>query len=202
MVDGEHWDKETRRLVESPFRLRFELGGEDLSHEGQSVPRFIRAFDRARQVADAVFAESLIGAVVGCSLPQNKKLFPPEGDGFRALGDVGFDAVTSAEWRAPRYKADGACCWRYFEIGADRLQRDILLWCSVGAEMAVRPRVPLTIYLIDPARRIMMHVYDDRGMDVSAVLPNVLTPAYVAFDHWLLAYDRPRMAQVFKLGST
>jgi hypothetical protein len=200
MTAGNYWDKETRRLVDSPFRLRFELGGGDLSNETQAVPRFLRAFDRARHVADAVFADSPIIAVVGCSVQKNKILFAPDGDGFRALGEIGFDAPLRAEWRSTRYQGDGACRWKCFDIGSDRLARDTLLWCSTSAEMAIRPKVPLTIYLLEPVRRIMLHLYDDRGMDVSSILKDALTGTYVAFDRWLLDFDRPRMAAVFESG--
>lgn len=200
MADRNRWDDETRRLVESPFRLRFELGGQDLSNVTRPIARFIQALDRARRVADAVFTDTAIVAVVGSSVT-NTRLFPPDGDGFRALRDVGFTAPTTDEWRGRRYKGYGACWWKCFDIRADRLQRDTLLWCSISAEMAVKPKVPVTIYLIEPARRIMLHVYDDRGMDVSAILPDALTGPYVAFDRWLLDYDRPRMAAAFELDA-
>jgi hypothetical protein len=90
--------------------------------------------------------------------------------------------------------------WKCFDVGADRLARDTLLWCSVSAEMLIEPTASLTTYLIEPTRRIMLHVYDDRGMDVSAICADVLTATYVACDRWLLDYDRPRMAMAFELG--
>jgi hypothetical protein len=201
MIDEHPWNEDTRSLVESPFRLRFELGGKCFSNVNQVVPRFIQAFDRARHVAEAVFADSAIVAVVGASVPPHKTPFAPDGDGFRALLDVGFSAPTMGQWRAPRYRGDGELSWRCFNLAADRLHRDTLLWCSVSAEMAIRPKVPVTIYLIEPTRRIMLHVYDDRGMDVSALLPGALLGTYVAFDRWLLDYDRPRMAKLFEHGS-
>jgi hypothetical protein len=201
MTAGNHWDEEIRLLVESPYRLRFELGGESLSNVTQSIPRFIQAFTRARDVADAILIDETIVAVVGSPLPKTK-LFPPDGDGFRALREIGFISPSVGEWRAPRYRGDGACLWKRFDIGSNRLLRDTLLWCSVSAEMAINPKVPVSIYLVEPTHRIMLHVYDDRGMDVWAAIPDVLARAYVTFDRWLLDHDRPRMAVAFKPGGT
>lgn len=194
MADRNRWDVEIRRLVESPFRLRFELGGECLSNVTQPVPRFIQAFDRARHVAEAVFLDSAIVAVVGSSSSTTKS------DDFRTLRDLGFAAPMIGEWAAPRYRGDGSCLWKCFDIGADRPARDTLLWCSVSAEMSVGPKASITTYLLEPTRRIVLHVYDDRGMDVSANRADALTATFVACDRWLLDYDRPRMAEAFELG--
>jgi len=68
--------------------------------------------------------------------------------------------------------------------------------------MLVEPKASVTTYLIEPKHRVMLHVYDDRGMDVAAIRADALTATYVAFDRWLLDYDRPRMAKAFELGRT
>ena len=106
MAGRNRWDEEVRRLVQSPFRLRFELGENSLSNVTQTVPRFIQALDRARNVAEAVFLDSAIVAVVGSSATKTK------GDDFRTLRDLGFTAPMIGEWHAPRYLGDGVCLWK------------------------------------------------------------------------------------------
>jgi hypothetical protein len=195
MANRNAWNEEIRQMLGSPFRLRFELGGE-LSN----LPRFIQAFDRARSLAEAVFTNSRLIAVVGVSVNDDEG-HRPKNERVRALKAVGFDAPLVSKWRAPRHQGEGACWWKCFDIGTDRLVRDTLLWCSTSIDMAIAPKVPVTIYLIDPARSIILNAYDDRGMDVCAILRNNLIDTYVAFDKWLLDYDRPRMAEAFELGS-
>lgn len=52
-------------------------------------------------------------------------------------------------------------------------------------------------YLADLERGILLHVYDDRGMDVSALTAAPLLPFYERFDAWLLDSDRERMKAAF-----
>ena len=46
----------------------------------------------------------------------------------------------------------------------------------------------------------MLHVYDDRGMDVIACDPAKLHGLYSDFEDWLLDHDRERMMKLFWLG--
>ena len=63
--------------------------------------------------------------------------------------------------------------------------------------MPIYPSAPVAIFLIDPNLRAMLHVYDDRGMDVISDDPTKLTGLYSNFADWLLDYDRNRMAALF-----
>ncbi len=51
--------------------------------------------------------------------------------------------------------------------------------------------------LVDFQRGILVHVYDDRGMDVISSDRHVLEPLYRDFQDQLLDHDRRRMAGVF-----
>ncbi len=63
--------------------------------------------------------------------------------------------------------------------------------------MPIYPSAPVVIFLIEPNVPVMLHVYDDRGMDLISDDPTKLTGLYSDFADWLLYYDRNRMAAMF-----
>lgn len=63
--------------------------------------------------------------------------------------------------------------------------------------MPIYPSAPVLTFLIDLSSSTMLHVYDDRGMDVISDDPAKLQVLYVEFADWLLDYDRERMAKMF-----
>ncbi|MGE8134040.1 DUF3885 domain-containing protein [Novosphingobium subterraneum] len=192
----------TARFGFEDVRLRFELGGEEFDNTTESVPRFLQAHRRASTVADAMFRESCIGIVAwNGRLPNQAGLADEVADGFMALHSTGFHAPLISEWQAVLYTDPGeeADVWdiRSYDMGLDKMARDTLLWHAVASEMPIYPRAPVVTFLIDPNASVMMHIYDDRGMDVSAFDAAKLKGLYAGFADWLLDYDLERMAKLF-----
>ncbi|MEO1967331.1 MAG: DUF3885 domain-containing protein [Sphingomonadaceae bacterium] len=183
-------------------RLRFELGGEEFANTDQPVPRFLQAHRRASAIADSLFRESCVGVVAGNGrLPDQYGLPGEVADGFAALHSTGFRAPLISEWQAVLFPdpSDDAYVWdiRSYDIGPDKITRDTLLWHAVASEMPIYPSAPVVAFLIEPSTSVMMHVYDDRGVDVSAYDAATLYALYSGFADWLLDYDRERMAKLF-----
>jgi hypothetical protein len=194
------WDSAFRN---TPYSLRFELGGEDFGCIDAPVPRFVQALTRSRAISDAVFADSSqLWAIVASEADPSKDFLAPMPNGFEALSDFGLRGNAVAEWRArldpnePEQREEDFI-WRAFNVTSDIATRDVLLWCSLAYEMPIKPKAPVVSYLADLERAILLHVYDDRGMDVSALEPSHLLPFYKRFGHWLLDYDRDRMRAAF-----
>jgi hypothetical protein len=61
-----------------------------------------------------------------------------------------------------------------------------------------QPRTADYIYLINRTRNIVLHMYDDRGMDLIAHEASDLQPIYDAYKGWILDYDRARIEQTFE----
>ncbi|MDP4594947.1 MAG: DUF3885 domain-containing protein [Beijerinckiaceae bacterium] len=181
------WDDEVR---DSPYRLRFELGGE--THGTDTVTRFIRAFDRAREITSSVLPpKARTYAVVKTFRVLH----------FRTLHKRGFDPLpVLAEWAEPARTNDpdsvSAYC-RSFDITHNTIMRDVLIWCPVAAEMDIKPRISVHPYFFAPDHKILIHIYDDRGMDVISTHPDKLLPLYKSHESWLLDYDRKRMRKAF-----
>lgn len=186
-------------FLASPFWLRFELGGERWSNLRQPVPRFIQAFDRARTVSDALFAQTSALAAILAAAPRPGRVQAPPA--FKALERSGFEAAKPwCEWQAQLLPddVDGPMLhWRGIDH-VDPAGRDTLLWACIAREMPIAPRAPVLAWLVDFDAGVTLHVYDDRGMDVCALQRAAIEPLYRQFDTWLLDYDRPRMAAAFR----
>ncbi|WP_083979094.1 DUF3885 domain-containing protein [Bacillus alveayuensis] len=59
-------------------------------------------------------------------------------------------------------------------------------------------RNDMDIYFINVSKKMIYHLYDDRGCDVIASNKEDLLPLYEDFNHWILDYDREQIDQLFK----
>lgn len=179
--------------------LRFSLGEEI----GGAVLRFLCGLDRARAVTREIFASSLyLTAVMTyvASADEDRSVIEKS---FRA--EIGFPQPLGAGERQYLRDAEhlalfGVDCCRYWQCTDFRLDAqlvDALLWASLTRETAIRPRI--AIYLVDFERRIALHVYDDRGMDVFEMAYQPIRRIYNKFRPWLLDHDRPAMDAKFAL---
>lgn len=62
------------------------------------------------------------------------------------------------------------------------------------------PKVSSGVFVIDPRSKIIMHMYDDRGLDIIATELNTLRPLFESFGDWVLENQRHRIA--FRFGTT
>ena len=185
-----------------PYALRFELGGEVFSNRTVPVPRFLQAIDRARAVSRELFRTSqcvsaLISYVAGTrSAGVTRKVRQQ----IKALG-VRYDLGQPSQMAADEdFQLDGGT-FRYchcIDLRPHAPDIEALLWGAISNEMRIEPslRVAL-VHLADFDRGILLHVYDDRGMDVIATEAGQLRPLYEVFADWLLVYDRPTMDATF-----
>lgn len=188
----------------SSFRLRFELGGEAFGSEAP-IPRFVQAFGRARQVAhDALLGSQEVLAVVGCWQNAEHDLFAPSSDPVEALRSFGFTATSTQQWNGmhPLWgqvddEQNHPATWQAFNVTEQLSDRDVIIWCAIAYEMAIQPKAPVIPFLLDVERGILIHIYDDRGMDVIALDRKTLMEVYRTHSSWLLDYDRQRIIEVF-----
>lgn len=180
----ETWD---RQFKASPFRLRFELGGEQYDNILEPVPRFMQTLTRSRALRETSFADSQqLWALIESWEP----------DGFEALRRIGFRAIPIAEWQVVEEMANRSveCLnWQAFDVTGDDAACDTLLWSSIVKEMPIEPKAPVNCYLADMERGILLNIYDDRGMDITALAASSLTQVRQRFDSWILPYDRSRI---------
>jgi hypothetical protein len=60
------------------------------------------------------------------------------------------------------------------------------------------PSIAGRAYIIDDRAKLLMHMYDDRGLDVIATSHATLLPMYEQFGDWILDNQRHRITFRFK----
>ena len=60
------------------------------------------------------------------------------------------------------------------------------------------PKISSGVVVIDPTSKVIMHMYDDRGLDIIAAELNTLRPLFETFGDWILNNQRHRVEFRFK----
>ena len=69
----------------------------------------------------------------------------------------------------------------------------------LGREIGIAPETRwISIHIVDFARKIAVHPYDDRGIDVIGPDRETLAPLYEQLGDWLLAFDRETIDAKFR----
>lgn len=78
------------------------------------------------------------------------------------------------------------------KIPVEKLFREIILGDIGGSKEFIS-----SIYLFDIENHVVLHPYDDRGLDIVAYDKNTLTPIYNKLYKWILDYDRIQVDKIF-----
>ena len=70
-----------------------------------------------------------------------------------------------------------------------------------NSEQGGVPAISGRVYVIDPRGRIIMQMYDDRGLDVIATELDALRPMFERFGEWILENRRHKIEFRFKSSS-
>lgn len=182
--------------------LRFEL-----SQYGHRLDLFEQAWDRARPIVDHALGDSSSLVAVlsrfGDEPPMRSREL------FRSLRECGVRMGRPRAWWTEPY-ADGQPEPRLFvAFACEREAVRRLLWGALAHDIGIRPRLEAMVHFADPARGVVIHPYDDRGMDIVGPNHALLAELYRRFNGDLLDYDRERMDAFFaaptsskKRGST
>lgn len=78
------------------------------------------------------------------------------------------------------------------QIPISKVFREVILGDLGGLQDFVS-----SIYLFDIENHVMLHLYDDRGLDIVAHDKNTLMPLYQKLNTWILNYDRKQIDKTF-----
>jgi hypothetical protein len=197
------------RWVEGAYRLRFELGGEDYDPRERAVPRALQAFIRAKAVTDALFGDACIGVLATYRLDdeldsrdsplRNVDHKVHRAEGLAGLQAMGFRGIAQSSWTSALFAEEDGDSWllQSFDLTGLSGDRNILLWNPIVVEMPISPSSSGRCFLLHPTDAVLLHVYDDRGMDVIGSNAESLRFIYDNFHDWLVDADRSRMQQLF-----
>ena len=186
----------------APWALRIDLS----NGVARGQHRFLKAIDRARAVASSVFQPSR-ELTVFASFHDGERRTPRAARSFRDLAKMGFvgrfsrpeKVLLKDQEHISSFGEDLCRYWCRADVAPDLAQMHTLLWASVAKEGDIFPKARwLDLYLADLDRGLLLHVYDDRGMDIVGATKQALASHYLQFNEWLLEYDRPRMDAAFQ----
>lgn len=180
----------------NPGGLRFEL-----SEDGSAVQQFLTALRKASDICHDIFDPDH-NLTVCLSVYLDGSNFSYR-DTLCSLARVGLGV--------PRARS----MWLIMEedpsIGGQPLRvlhvaftvarelLDCILWCALGTDLGIRPCPRLrAVYLLSQEQQVLVHPYDDRGMDVVGKNHELLAKLYKRYGSYLLDYDRQIMERTFE----
>jgi Domain of unknown function (DUF3885) len=66
-----------------------------------------------------------------------------------------------------------------------------------NADLGVAPAICSRVYFLNKRNGILLHMYDDRGLDVIGAKRESIVDPYRQFSEWILDYDRKRVEEMF-----
>ncbi len=167
--------------------LRFELA------DGPSrIHRFLSAYQRATEIMNQVFHDS--ASVQVCVKFFGNPSLRAHLSVFRSLRDCGIVLPEQHQtWCEP--EEDTHKILIAFDVEPRYVTQ--LLWGVLAGELGIRPCLLCNVYFFDLEIGVLVHPYDDRGMDVIGPNKVLLKRIYRQFGTYLLEYDKARMDRSF-----
>jgi hypothetical protein len=173
-------------LYRWPIGIRFELG-----------PEFFR--ERAPRLYEAVFSPEDTCVIVAQDWPHD---LPPAARQryYRAFSLPGaFDSDRLL--RLQSVEVNGEDEDQNFSLQWGQLPARGFCYTAVmegiaNSDHARTPSVSSRVYFLNPATGVIMHMYDDRGLDIIAARRETFVPLYRSFHEWVLEYDREKTSKL------
>jgi hypothetical protein len=168
-----------------PVGIRFEIG--------------IKQVDRVAQLFNFVFGKSNDFVLVSQdweidgTATEQFSLFETQGIFYTQPAQ--FHAVEVSPFDESEYRLTWTClspqdfnAVRLFQAIANREQEGV-------------PKISSGVYAIDPRAKLIMHMYDNRGLDLIATKIETLQLIFDRFRAWILEYERQKIESRFESGS-
>ena len=180
-----------------PVGLRFDLGGlPDPSSQVMS-----EVLHRATVLYEALFEADDKCVVIAQDWPGGDIPPPRYTNLFDTPGTGLAEPQGSLKVGAREQSGDDhSHTLRWSEEAGQGFNYQTILLGLANADHGQIPGVAISsrVYFLHTERRLIMHMYDDRGLDVIGCEAKELYALYREFNSWILDYDRSRIDQVFK----
>ncbi len=170
--------------------LRFEL-----SEGGSYINMFTKAFNKASNILEAAICGS--NRVIICLAFYGENTLLSSLSVFKSIKDcqISIPKSESEIWQKECPSEECMRTFIAFPIKADEVHK--FLWGALAGELGIRPRLKCDAYLIDLEKNILLHPYDDRGMDIIGPNKAFLKELFISFNENLLDYDIKEMNEYF-----
>lgn len=184
-----------------PGGLRFEL-----SEGGSPLDQVLTALHKSSVICAAVFAQE-------ASIHVHLQKYHPSGrfqlrHTLRELGLAGISIPRCREiWveHVPSEEHDDGgdeACWIHVAFDVPKTKLQNLLWCALASDFGpLHPNPHCLVYLLSPEQEMIVHPYNDRGMDVIGGKRAPLFDLYNTYKAWLLDHDIETMNRTFSSPS-
>ena len=173
-------------LYRWPVGIRFELGLDTFR-------------ERAPKLYEAVFAPEDVCVIISQDWPGNisplarQRYFrvssiPGAFDSKHPLSVQSLEVTTEEEGEQETFNL------QWGQLPARSFQYGSVLEGIANTDHAQTPSISGRVYFLNPATAIIVHMYDDRGLDIIAATRESLIPIYQTFNDWVLDFDRERIA--------
>lgn len=183
-------------FYECPYALRFEIGTPSLSASQTLYTR--AALLRARFLYESSATYDTLLWIHYCSPDTLTSQHTQE---LLARFCLLADLPEPIEiYQQETTDSDGAPLLRIFFLWDMRTTPpdiDALLRGIIQTDFTDFLELSSAVFFFDTTAQILLHLYDDRGMDIAAASRDSLHTLYTQFSNWLLEYDRARMDQLF-----
>jgi len=171
-----------------PVGIRFELGLETFR-------------ERAPKLYEAAFAPEDVCVIISQDWPAENVSPPARRRYFRVFSLPGaFDSkhpvsLQSLEVTTEEEGEQDTFILQWGQLPSRTFQYGSVLEGIANTDHAQTPSVSGRVYFLNRATAIIVHMYDDRGLDIIAANREPLMPIYRAFNDWILDSDRERIAK-------
>ena len=72
-----------------------------------------------------------------------------------------------------------------------------VLWGALAQDLGIRPRIVGKMHLVNLNKKVLIHPYDDRGVDIYSPDNKFMGNLFKKYNGYLLDYDRAKMNSVY-----
>ena len=101
-----------------------------------------------------------------------------------------------------RFEKKAYCLKRFgVKVSKQDINYQAILEACINTDFTIRNKrfIPHgACYFINTSTHSILHLYDDRGMDIISTHPNNLKGLYTKYNEWILDYDRKKIDEIFR----
>jgi hypothetical protein len=177
-----------------PVGIRFEL-----NDRSRREPDFAGIANRATSIFREVFQAE--DSMVAVSLKEPVQNLTPmrssESTGlFEFIAELPPSSILQTE-SASIETEDGLATLQWAVLPPS-IEVDAVFRAIGNIDYARLPKISDRVFLLNVSRDVILHMYDDRGLDVISADPTSLLALYKSHNAWILKYDRERIDAIFE----
>jgi hypothetical protein len=187
--------------------IRFELGYSNVwiidKQKRLNEQYFIEALHRAMIIFDFIFKDDDKIIFVYQQFSDGRKTIGKNNfylQQIRNLAEIEFSDVRENK-DDNKFEKKAYCLKRFtVKVSKKDINYQAILEACINSDFTIRNKrfIPHgDCYFINTSNHTILHLYDDRGMDVISVHPNKLKSLYKKYNEYILDYDRDRIDVVF-----